>query len=70
MSLLPRPQSFAPLIPQELAKIVKDNYVYARVAKYIGSRATFNESKLEVGVARPRFACRPPRHLPVWLRRA
>jgi nucleolar protein 56 len=34
---------------QELATIVKDNYVYARVAKYIGNRSLFDESKLEVG---------------------
>ena len=33
---------------QELAKIVKDNYVYSRVAKYIGSRSTFSEDKLPV----------------------
>jgi len=30
----------------ELARIVKDSYVYARVAKYIGSRGTFAEDKL------------------------
>ncbi len=32
---------------QELAKIVKDNFVYARVAKFIGNRATLDESKVE-----------------------
>ena len=35
---------------QELAKIVKDNFVYARVAKFIGNRTTLDESKIEVGV--------------------
>ncbi len=37
-----------PYYLQELAKIVKDNFVYARVAKYIGNRTTLDESKLEV----------------------
>ncbi len=36
------------LLPQELAKIVKDNFVYSRVAKYIGSRSTFTEDQLPV----------------------
>jgi RNA processing factor Prp31 len=31
----------------ELAKLITDNYLYARVAKYIGNRATFKEDKLE-----------------------
>jgi nucleolar protein 56 len=30
----------------ELARIVKDNYVYARVAKFIGSRSTFTAEKV------------------------
>jgi nucleolar protein 56 len=31
----------------ELARIVKDNFMYARCAKFIGARTTLNESKLE-----------------------
>ena len=30
----------------ELVKIVNDNYMYARVAKFIGSRKGFTEDKL------------------------
>ena len=31
----------------ELAKIVKDNFVYARMAQFVGDRGTLDESKLE-----------------------
>jgi RNA processing factor Prp31 len=44
------------LLLQELATIVKDNYVYARVAKYVGNRSLFDESKLEVHYNVPRLA--------------
>ena len=31
----------------ELAKVVKDNYIYARLAQFIGDRGSLDESKLE-----------------------
>ena len=31
----------------ELAKITKDNYIYARMAQFIGDRGTLDETKLD-----------------------
>lgn len=44
--MLTEPCRGLPRLLQELAKLVKDNTMYARAAKVIGSRAHFDEEKL------------------------